>query len=504
MPVDAPGLSRATDQSEKGMKMANGENAPTNMSELLETVPNIVDHLFCNAPKNALTIYTQMMPGDGVRPEFTTWRDEQWAWRNTIAVHDQSYHMNSTHVRGPDAHAFMQYLSVNSYANFEVGAAKQLVCCSPEGYLIGDSIIYRMAEDDFMVVGNPATNEWVEFNAQTLDYDVQTEADPMWTLNKNKAREYYRFQIEGPKAWELLEELNGGPLPEIKFFRSAEINLGSFKARGMRHSMGGMPGLEVYGPWADYKDVRRLIMKEGKKYGLRMVGSVAYFTTVIESGWWAVPVSAVYSGQGTKGYRDWMSSKNASMRMSLGGSLYSENIEDYYLTPYDVNYGHIIKFDHDFIGREALEAMAGNQKRKKVTLVWNAEDVMAVQQSQLEDTGETPPLPITMPLAAIARMHYDRVEDANGNLIGISTYPGYTANERAMMSIASVNMDHSEPGTEVTLIWGEDGGGSRSNGNLEAHTQVKIRATVAPSPISKAAQSYRSEIGIKRGSVNQA
>lgn len=484
--------------------MAIQTDGPQSLAELMETIPNVTDHLFKNPPKNALTIYTQMMPGDGVRPEFTTWRDEQLAWRNSIAVHDQSYHMQSLHVRGPDALAFTQYLSVNTFKNFEVGAAKQLVCCSPEGYLIGDAILYHMAENDYMVVGNPGTTDWVKYNAETLDYDVTTEEDPMWTLNKNKRREFYRFQVEGPKAWELLEELNGGPLPEIKFFKSAEIKLGDHTARGMRHSMGGMPGLEISGPWDEYNDVKRLIRQTGEKYGLRMVGSIAYFTTVIESGWWAVPVSGVYTGQGTEGYRQWMSPKHASMRMSLGGSLYSENIEDYYVTPYDVNYGHIIKFDHDYIGREALEAMKDKPHRKKVTLVWNAEDVMKVQQSMLEDNEGDAPLPITMPLAAIARMHYDRVEDTDGNMIGLATYPGYTANEKAMMSLASVDMDFAEPGTEVVLIWGEDGGGSRSAGNIEPHRQVKIRATVAPSPISKAAQSYRSEIGIKRGSLQDA
>ena len=477
-------------------------DAPRTMNDLLEVIPNITDHLFRNAPKNALTIYTQMMPGDGVRPEFTTWRDEQWAWRNTIAVHDQSYHMCSTHVRGPDALAFTQYLSVNSFRNFEIGAAKQLVCCSPEGYLIGDAILYRQGEDDYMVVGNPATTEWVEYNAEALEFDVTVASDPMWTLNKAKAREFYRFQVEGPKAWELLEELHGAPLPEIKFFKSAEIRLGSHVARGMRHSMGGMPGLEIYGPWAEYREGKNLIQKAGRKYGLRMVGSIAYFTTVIESGWWAVPVSAVYTGQGTSGYRDWMSSKNASMRMSLGGSFYSENIEDYYLTPYDVNYGHIIKFDHDFIGRDALEAMKDAPHRKKVTLVWNADDVLSVMQAQFEGGAQADkPLTITLPLAATARMHYDKVTDARGTLIGLATYPGYTENERAMMSLASIDAGFAEPGTEVILHWGEDGGGVRSAGNIEPHKQVKIRATVAPSPISRAAQSYRSEIGIKRGSL---
>jgi hypothetical protein len=98
-------------------------------------------------------------------------------------------------------------------------------------------------------------------------------------------------------------------------------------------------------------------------------------------------------------------------------------------------------------------------------------------------------------------MHYDRVTDAAGATIGLATYPGYTANERAMMSLATLDSGFAEPGTEVVLHWGEDGGGSRSAGNIEPHRQVKIRATVAPSPISRAAQSYRTEIGIRRGSL---
>lgn len=477
-------------------------SAPQTLSDLMASVPNVTDHLFRNPPKAALTIYSQMMPGEGVRPEFTTWRDEQWAWRNSIAVHDQSYHMQSLHVRGPDALALTQFLSVNSFKSFEQGAAKQLVCCSPEGFLIGDAILYHMGPDDYLVVGNPATTDWVEYNAQTLGYRVTTELDPMWTLNTAKSREFYRFQIEGPRAWDLLEDLNGGPLPDIRFFRSAEIGLGRYRARGMRHSMGGMPGLEISGPWADYRDVRRLIQSAGARHGLRMVGSMAYFTTVIESGWWAVPVSAVYTGEGTRGFRDWCSARHAAMRMSLGGSFYSPDIADYYLTPYDVNYGHIIRFDHDFIGRAALEAMAGKPHRRKVTLVWNADDVLSVLQAQFEagDSADKP-LPITLPLAAIARMHYDKVTDTRGQLIGLATYPGYTANEHAMMSLASLDAAHAEPGTEVILHWGEDGGGARSAGNLEPHRQVRIRATVAPSPISRAAQSYRSEIGVRRGSL---
>ncbi|MCT8990523.1 aminomethyl transferase family protein [Chelativorans sp. SCAU2101] len=479
--------------------MASTPQEPQSLSDLIGQVPSIVDHLFRNPPKNALTIFTQMMPGDAVRPEFTTWRDEQRAWRETIALHDQSFHMDSLHLRGPGALDLCQYLAVNSFRNFEVGAAKQLLACSPEGYVIGDAILYRLEEEHFIVVGNPATTDWVRFNAETLGYDVAAELDPMWALNKAKRRNFYRYQVEGPNAWQLLEKLHGGPLPEIKFFRSDIINIAGCRVRGMRHTMGGVPGLELSGPWEDRKTVKNALVSAGQEFGLRQIGSIAYFTTVIESGWWAVPVSAVYTSPELKAYRDWLTARNAAMRMSLGGSFYSPNIEDYYLTPYDLNYGHLVKFDHDYIGRAALERMKEKPHRKKVTLVWNAEDVLKVMESQFE-AGSGNPLPITMPLAACARMHYDRVTDKTGRTIGLATYPTYTVNERAVMSLCSIDQDFAEYGTEVILHWGEDGGGSRSAGNIEPHEQVKIRAIVAPCPISQAAQSYRSEIGVRRGS----
>jgi len=61
------------------------------------------------------------------------------------------------------------------------------------------------------------------------------------------------------------------------------------------------------------------------------------------------------------------------MLNSLTGCL----IEDYYVTPHEMGYGAFVKFDHDFIGREALEEMQDRPHRRKVTFDWNGEDVAA-------------------------------------------------------------------------------------------------------------------------------
>jgi glycine cleavage system aminomethyltransferase T len=173
---------------------------------------------------------------------------------------------------------------------------------------------------------------------------------------------------------------------------------------------------------------------------------------------------------------------------SLGGSFYSESITDYYLTPYDLGYGPFVKFDHEFIGRQALEKMSADQQRKKVTLVWNEEDVTRVVGT-LFQRGDIAKY-IDLPLANYSTLPYDKVSK-DGKTVGLSTYTGYTYNERAMISLAMVDAAHSQPGTEVTLTWGEQGRGSPKP-TVERHQQAEIRAIVAAAPYAEVARvAYR-------------
>jgi syringate O-demethylase len=79
----------------------------------------------------------------------------------------------------------------------------------------------------------------------------------------------------------------------------------------------------------------------------------------------------------------------------------------------------------------------------------------------------------------------------DGKVIGVSTWCGYSSNEGKMLTLAMINNEHAAPGTEVTFVWGEEGGGS-SKPTVERHKQLEIRATVAPVPYSEPARaSYR-------------
>jgi vanillate/3-O-methylgallate O-demethylase len=190
-----------------------------------------------------------------------------------------------------------------------------------------------------------------------------------------------------------------------------------------------------------------------------------------------------------KGYRQWLTGKSYEAMASLGGSFYSNDIRDYYLTPYDLGYGPFVKFDHDFVGREGLEKMAGNQKRKKVTLVWNGDDFARVFGTLCHEGGEIDKY-IDLPLANYASLPYDKVLN-HGKTVGLSTYTGYTYNERAMVSLATIDAAFAEPGTKLVLIWGEEGGGS-TKPTVERHVQAEIRVSVAPAPLAEVARTaYR-------------
>ena len=193
-----------------------------------------------------------------------------------------------------------------------------------------------------------------------------------------------------------------------------------------------------------------------------------------------------------KAYRQWLkpTSCNESMA-SLGGSFYSTDIRDYYLTPWDLGYGLLVKFDHDFIGRAALEKMAASPQRKKVDLrcgtarTWRAPSGLLFQGV----LGNLPKY-VDLPLANYATLPFDKVVK-DGQTVGLSTYTAYTYNERAMLSLGCINQEFSEPGTQVTVVWGEEGGGS-SKPTVERHSQVMVRATVAPAPYGQVArEAYR-------------
>ncbi|HJQ15863.1 MAG TPA: aminomethyl transferase family protein [Allosphingosinicella sp.] len=411
-----------------------------------------------------------------VPPEFTNWQEEQRAFRETVALSDMSHHMTELHLRGPDAVPFVKRFALNKLDPFPTSRGKQMVAVAPDGNMIGDAIMFREAEDFLRVVGAPSAIDWLQFQSQRDSYDMTAAIEHSSAIVPGP-RDVFRLQIQGPNALGLMNEVSGGTMPDIKFFHIGDAVIAGHPVKVLRHSMSGHAGFEIFGPWDGKEPVREALIEVGAKYGLRLAGMRGGPVITIEGGWLPNPLPAIYSGEEMAPFRLWLTSSSFEAVASLGGSFGSRDVTEYYTDPFEAGYGQLIDFNRDFVGRDALLERQKSQRRKKVTLVWNNDDILAVFRSVLtgQNRGRLPEIPF----ATFATFITDRVE-RNGRLVGQSRHQyGYSANVNAFISLAIVDIESSKPGTEVKVLWGEY---DRLSQTVPEHEIHEIRATVAPSP----------------------
>ena len=425
----------------------------------------------------------------GVAPEFNNWRDEQRAWANGAVLFDQSHHMDELIVEGPDATAFLSQHGINSFANFDLNRAKHFVPVTPNGHVIGDHIIFREREDKYILVGRAPTSNWLKFCAAVGKWSVRVTHDPRSNSRPDGERimrTHYRFQIQGPDAPKIFEKMNGGPVQDIKFFHVDWINIGGRKVQALRHGMSGAPGLEIWGPYADKHYIQTTILQAARDAGVDLVqcGARAYSTNTLESGWIPSPLPGIYTGDGMlKEYREWLGPESYEAAGSIGGSFVSENIEDYYVNPFELGYNFYIGWKKDdFVGKAALQEMKGKVSRKKVTFEWNRDDVMKVIASSFEQG--TPFKWIDFPQPNYASTSADMVMNGD-KMVGMSMFNGFSFNERCLLSLGIVDAD-VEVGDVLTMKWGEPEKTGKTS--TEEHKQTDIRVRVSATPYAAQAR----------------
>jgi glycine cleavage system aminomethyltransferase T len=408
-----------------------------------------------------------------VAPEFVGWREEQGAWHHGPTLSDLSHHMFDTFIEGADSTRLLRSVSANDYETFAVGQAKQFIPVNRAGKIITDGILMRDDVNRYTLSGVPAAQNWVKFHGEKGGYDVRCTTDPDSGFRKGGNPALFRFQVQGPRALELVERVFGGPLPKTKFFHSTPATLSGKTFRALRHGMMGQAGYEFIGAYEDGEFVKDALLKAGKEFGLVCIGGLAYATNGIESGWIPTPTPGIYLAPELAEYRRWLSLFSFEGQKPLHGTFVSENIEDYYVSPYELGYGKSIAFNHDFIGREALEKNQHAIQRSKVTLVFNPDDVRNV-------FGPEPPYTLSY-----ARY---RVE-SGAQLAGLTFYSAFIHPEGTILGLALLSPQFATPGTEVIVQWGEHPGPGSAGGAGNLH---RFRATVQPAPYNEYARTqYR-------------
>lgn len=418
--------------------------------------------------------------------EYTNWQDEQASWTQTAVLFDQSHHMTDVYFQGPDTARLMAEHSTNSFSTWGPGKAKHLIVCAPDGNMIGSAVLFGLADGRVNVVGPTAAANWLQYQVDRGGYDVEYVRDERTVdLAPGVRRQTFRYEIEGPAARAILEKANGGPIEPVRFFAMTRFLLGGVPVDALSHTMAGVPGsessgMEIWGPIDAAKRVWDALISAGEEFGLTRGGGLAYYSGSVESGYAAQPTPAVYSAPELRDYREWLPARGYEGGLSVGGSYARDRIEDYYVTPFDFGYGHLVKFDHDFTGRAPLEAAAARPHRSKVWLRWNRDDVARVYAGALYGGAERYKY-LATPLGRYARVHLDAVLDGD-RLVGTSTLCAYTVNVGDWMSVAFVDEADATDGRELRLLWGEENGGT-SKLNVESHVQTDIRVTVSTTPL---------------------
>jgi vanillate/3-O-methylgallate O-demethylase len=380
---------------------------------------------------------------ENIQPEYAGWRQEQAAWHDGVSISDVSHHMFDTVIEGPDAPRLLAAVSANNYEKFAVGQAKQFIPVTGEGHIITDGILHRDGPERYTLSGIPAAQNWVKYHGETGGYNARFTTDPSSAFRGGSDPALFRYQVQGPRAAQLVETVFGGPLPPARFFHSIPVTLSGMRFRALRHNMAGQDGYEFIGPWEHAARVKDILMRAGEPLGLVHVGQYAYASASVESGWIPSPIPGIYADPDLAGYRSWLPLYGIEGQRPLNGSFFSPDIEDYYCSPYELGYGRSISFNHDFIGRAALEKARDNTRRAKVTLVFDAGDVRAVLGP---DAGF---------YLTYAR---HRVEAAGAAMAGLTYQTATLATVGTILSLTLIDKQYAEPGTEVEVVWGEHPG----------------------------------------------
>ena len=413
--------------------------------------------------------------------EYSHWIREQMSWKETCYLGDWSFLAN-LRLAGPDALQLLSDLSINSFDEYAIGQGKHLVQCNADGDIVADGVVVRSDEEEFIVHGVPGY--WTAFNLENGGPTTESEGAYAAVGDDYDAtaefRDTFNFQVQGPRSMDVFDALGDHALRDVDFMRSGTIEIAGTDVRAVRFGMSGEVGFELHGPAAAKEAVWETIRKAGEPFDIRRLSVKTSAINQLEAGIATRIrdfISAIFGDEMAE-YRAYLR-ENAHRDLlthPIEGSFEADDVSAWYRSPVELGWTYS-KFDHDFVGREAVEAETADPERTFVTLEWNADDVIDVYASLFGD-GATHKY-MDMPHQQKRSMVADRVL-IDGEEVGVATMRGYSYYFREMLSLCTIDVEYSDPGTEVTVIWGE--GTDPVSPTVEAHVEKEIRATVASRP----------------------
>ena len=243
-----------------------------------------------------------------VPSEFSNWRDEQRAWKETCVLFNQSYHMADMWIEGPDALKLLSATGINSFENFPVNKAKQFVGCNYDGYVIGDAILFHLDKEQLLLVGRPSIHNWVQYHAETGGYKVTlAQGREVHCPGRPDCPPALSISGPGPQRASGAEQAQRRARPGNQVLQhGGNHHRGTQGPRACVMEWPARRDSRLWGPHEEREEIRAAIVEAGEEFGLRQVGARAYATNTLESGWIPSPMPAVYSGEKMKPFRQWL------------------------------------------------------------------------------------------------------------------------------------------------------------------------------------------------------
>ncbi|MEU6718170.1 glycine cleavage system aminomethyltransferase GcvT [Nonomuraea sp. NPDC046802] len=250
---------------------------------------------------------------------------EHRAVREAAGLFDLS-HMGEIFLTGPQAGEALDYALVGHLSALAPGRARYTMIVDERGGVLDDLIVYRLGDDEFMVVANASNYEKVggELKNRAKSYDVVVD---------DRSEQYALIAVQGPHSQEILASLTDADLAGLKYYAGLPGVVDGRRALIARTGYTGEDGFELFVANDDAVPLWHALTAAGEPYGLKPAGLSARDTLRLEAG------------------------------MPLYGNELSAE-----LTPFDAGLGRVVKFDKpgDFVGRSALEAVKDDAPRRRL------------------------------------------------------------------------------------------------------------------------------------------
>lgn len=400
--------------------------------------------------------------------EFEGWRKESRSWKETCYIHaGLSIAIITSLLQGPDATRLLSENSISDFTKMKPYRGRHVVFCAENGNIIQDGIVVKLDENTYRCYD---LAPYLEYLAQSGDYDVTVT---------DISREMFIFQLGGPRSLEIIEHAAKMDNHDQAFMQLKDVRIAGHDVQVLRMGMCGTLGYEVHGPIEAAHDVYNALIEAGEQFGLVKLGTLVYVSSHAEAGIAQQPSHFTEAWADDEGFKAWCYDNVDVWWSPLAvhpTGTYTTNVADTYRNPFEVGWGKMVNFNHDFKGKQALEKIRDSKHDVLVTLYWNKDDVVDVMRSQIED--EEPYMSIEYPV------NYDdfglmadqipvmRVETPDGKPVGASMWRIYSEYYKTHISEGIIDPDYAAEGTELVVVYGQADG-----------RQKKMRVTVGRTPL---------------------